>query len=137
MNFRQKTLNRLTSEKGVSLLEIFIAISIFSVGVLAVAQMQIMAIRTNRSNAMHVGALNVAQDQMELIVGARYLTLDSLAGESTEQCNGVTYTVTVTPGSETGSVDNRVRPVLVQVSYEYGDKARSFSLTTYKAEAEG
>jgi len=56
--------------RGFTILEVLIAISIFSVGVLAVATMQISATRGNRLGNELSQATNLAQMQIEVLKGA-------------------------------------------------------------------
>ncbi len=60
------------NEKGFSLLEILIALSIFSIGLLAVAEMQIMAMKGNAFSSKTTGGTTLAQDQMEQLMALTY-----------------------------------------------------------------
>jgi type IV pilus modification protein PilV len=53
------------TERGFTLLEILIAVSIFAIGVLAVASMQVSAIRGNRLGSEVTQATILAQDKLE------------------------------------------------------------------------
>ena len=53
------------SEAGFTFMEVLIALSILTVGMLAVAQMQIMGIRGNDLSGRTTEALNLAQQQVE------------------------------------------------------------------------
>ena len=55
----------ITNKRGFTLLEILIAVSIFAIGVLAVASMQISAIRGNRLGNEVTQATLLAQDKLE------------------------------------------------------------------------
>ncbi len=55
------------NELGLSLIEILIAIAIFSIGILAVAQLQISNIRNNTSGNITTLATMLARQQMETL----------------------------------------------------------------------
>lgn len=59
-------------EKGFTLLEVLIAISIFSIGILAVGTMQISAINGNASARMHTEAATWAADRVERLMALPY-----------------------------------------------------------------
>ncbi|MBF0379271.1 MAG: prepilin-type N-terminal cleavage/methylation domain-containing protein [Desulfamplus sp.] len=75
--------SNLSKESGFTLLEILIAMSIFSVGILAVAGMQISSIRGNDSAAGFTEALIVGQSKLEYLSLIPYT--DPLLGDT----NGV------------------------------------------------
>jgi type IV pilus assembly protein PilV len=60
------------SEQGFSLIEVMITLSIFAVGVLAVALMQDLSIQHNASARLMSEAIEVAQSQMARLMGAPY-----------------------------------------------------------------
>ena len=55
------------NERGLSLIEILIAIAIFSIGILGVAQLQISNIRNNTSGNITTLATMLARQQMETL----------------------------------------------------------------------
>lgn len=59
-------------EKGFTLLEVLIAISIFSIGILAVGTMQIASIRGNTSARTHTEAATWAADRVERLMALPY-----------------------------------------------------------------
>ena len=66
--FRSRT-GMTVSEEGFTLLEVMLAICIFTVGIMAVASMQMSTINLNSSALVLTEALNVAQDKMEELIG--------------------------------------------------------------------
>ena len=56
------------SSKGFTLIEVLIAMAIFSIGILGVAQMQIMAIKGNATARMLTDTVVQATDQIELLL---------------------------------------------------------------------
>jgi len=65
-----------SGQAGFTLLEILIAISIFSVGMLAIASMQIMSIKGNKVSLDVTEATNVATDQIESLMGLAWDHVD-------------------------------------------------------------
>jgi prepilin-type N-terminal cleavage/methylation domain-containing protein len=63
-------------ERGFTLLEVIVAISILTFGLLAVATMQTTAIRGNYNANCITEATTVAQDRLELFLSQSYNTLD-------------------------------------------------------------
>ena len=59
-------------EKGFTLLEVIVAISILTFGLLAVASMQMTAIRGNYNASNITEATTVAQDRLEELMGLTY-----------------------------------------------------------------
>jgi len=60
------------NQSGFTLLEVLIAISILTVGLLGVAQMQIMGIRGNYFSGNTTAALTLAEEKMEGLLGSSY-----------------------------------------------------------------
>jgi type IV pilus assembly protein PilV len=60
------------NQSGFTLLEVLIAISILTVGLLGVAQMQIMGIRGNYFSGNTTAALTLAEEKMEDLLGKSY-----------------------------------------------------------------
>ena len=64
------------NEQGFTLIEIMIALVIFSIGLLGIAIMQINAINGNASARMSTEAATHAQDQIERLLGLPYTHAD-------------------------------------------------------------
>jgi type IV pilus modification protein PilV len=60
------------NDKGFTLIEMLIAISIFAIGFLAVASLQISAGKNNRTASEVTAAVNLASDRMERIMGVPF-----------------------------------------------------------------
>ncbi|MBN1906742.1 MAG: prepilin-type N-terminal cleavage/methylation domain-containing protein [Deltaproteobacteria bacterium] len=69
---RGKNTRILYEQKGFTILEVLIAISILTVGLLAVASMQVSAIRGNHLSSNVTCALALAEDKMEYLLGIDY-----------------------------------------------------------------
>ena len=61
-----------SNQKGFSLIEILIAITVFAIGILAVGNMQITAIKGNSFANDLTKATTLAQDRMEELIGLSY-----------------------------------------------------------------
>lgn len=117
---------------GFSLLEVLIAMAIFTVGLLALAQMQIVAMQNNQRSTIRTDGANVAQETMERVINAEWADLAGLAGtQPTVTRHGISYSPNII--LETPSANMRV--VRVQVSWNDG-KARTYELSTRKSQAE-
>lgn len=62
-----------SNEKGFSLIEILIAITVFAIGILAVNMMQVTAIKGNSFANDLTEATTLAQDRMEKLIGLSYI----------------------------------------------------------------
>ena len=63
---------QITNKQGFTLIEVLIALTILSIGVLAVAAMQIGAIKGNTSASGLTEASTLAQDKLEELLGVNY-----------------------------------------------------------------
>jgi type IV pilus assembly protein PilV len=74
--------NSLNNYKGFSLLEVMIALAIFSIGILALANLQIDASTKNTSARKHTDSIAVAQTQIESLMATPWAnaSLTSAAG---------------------------------------------------------
>ena len=61
------------NEKGFTLIEVLIAITVFAIGLLAVAAMQISSVKGNSSALDLTEAVNVAQDRLEDLLARNYV----------------------------------------------------------------
>ena len=98
---------RPTGEGGFTLLEVIVAISILTFGLLAVASMQLTAIRGNYNASNITEATTVAQDRLEELMGLAYGHIDLAGGGVTNHPNPPTptaatgYTINYTVDSDT------------------------------------
>jgi len=80
-------------EKGFTLVEILIALTIFAIGILGVASMQVWGLRGNASAIRHSEAATLATDKIEELMAVNYATLES--GPTTQQTETQgNYTIT-------------------------------------------
>jgi len=64
----------LNNERGFSLIEIVLAVGVFSIGILAVAQLQMGNVRNNRTGNITTSATLLARQQMETLKAAADVT---------------------------------------------------------------
>jgi type IV pilus modification protein PilV len=69
-------IRRAIKEKGFTLVEVLVAITVLSFGLLAVASMQLAAIQANSTARELTDALTVAQDKMEKLIGLDFNDAD-------------------------------------------------------------
>lgn len=90
MQFRFVFLNKLkASEKGFTLLEILIALTIFSVGVMAIAQMLLSSIRGNAAANRLTKATFLAEQKLEEVLATSFDDITS-ANFPTDDYNTIT-----------------------------------------------
>ena len=77
-------------EQGFTLLEVIIAVSVLTIGILAVASMQISSIIGNASAGGVTEALAVCQDRLEELIGLP-LTHDDLQDENNDYDEGLKF----------------------------------------------
>ena len=110
MRVSQKT-ETIIREEGFTLLEVIIAISILTVGLLAVASMQIMAISGNSTAYRLTEATNRTQVKLEQLLGLPYNAPDLSEGEHRESAY-VTWHV-----EDINSVNN-AKLITVEISWQ-------------------
>ena len=108
------------NQSGFTLLEVLIAISILTVGLLGVAQMQIMGIKGNYFSGNTTAALTLAEEQMEGLLGTSYINVISGNDgnnpiDETGQAGGI-YTRTWVVADNTPITDTKT--VTVSVSWD-------------------
>jgi type IV pilus assembly protein PilV len=90
-------MKNLKSEKGFTLLEVIVAISILSIGILAVASMQIMSLKGDAFAQSRTESATWAQDKMEELLSLPYdhpnLTVGSSYSDETRGNYLIRYTV--------------------------------------------
>lgn len=97
MNVMKKTL----SQRGFTLLEVMIALTIFSVGILAVVAMQGQAILGNAAAQSLSNASAIAQERMERVMQQPFATIVGAGGTTTVGRYTATETFTCPPVGST------------------------------------
>ena len=129
MRVYQKKDRQPVGEKGFTLLEVIIAISILTFGLLAVASMQLTAIRGNYNASNITEATTVAQDRLELFLSQPYDTLDEGALPQVIQ-GGYTIDGTVTRLDAANANNGQI--VTVTVAWQDKGAAKQTVLTCIK-----
>ncbi|MDY6863534.1 MAG: type IV pilus modification protein PilV [Thermodesulfobacteriota bacterium] len=107
----------LKGSKGFTLLEVLIALTILSIGLLGMAQMQIIAIRSNSYAFRFSEASAIVQDKLEELKSLDYLNatdLDAASSPHTETEGLFTKTWTVVDNQPT----NNMKTVNIEVSWD-------------------
>lgn len=98
INHMESSMRMLKKQEGFTLIEVLIALTIFAVGLLAVAAMQTTSIRVNSSAGQTTTRITVAEDQMEKFLNMPYTNAALAPGTFTLPVNAdgyvVSYTVT-------------------------------------------
>jgi prepilin-type N-terminal cleavage/methylation domain-containing protein len=95
-------------QKGFSLVEVLIAMTIFAIGVMALAQMQITAIRGNAFSSTTTDGTTLAQDRVEQLMNLPYDDGALAAGNHgpiTQGVYNVSWDVANGPVTNTKTVD--------------------------------
>jgi len=129
MSVYQKTDRLPNGDKGFTLLEVIVAISILTFGLLAVASMQLTAIRGNYNASNITEATTVAQDRLELFLSQPYDTLDEGALPQVIQ-GGYTIDGNVTRLDATNANNGQI--VTVTVAWQDKGAAKQTVLTCIK-----
>lgn len=104
-------------ERGFTFVEVLIVIAIFSIGVLAVAIMQVAAINTNASARMSGEATALAANQLEALMTLNYDHADLNPATNPHEVVQGAYTVTwnVTESDIDGDGSNDSKTIFVTV----------------------
>ncbi len=117
------------NKRGFTVIEILVALLLFSVGALALAKMQVISVKGSGFNKEATSATALAQKKMEELKGGFYTSVTSNATGVTDQIAGITYTTTWT-SSETGNTPTRYKTVAVTVTWG----TKSITITTIISE---
>lgn len=121
---------KLKSSAGFTLLEVMVAICIFSIGLLAVGSMQVSGTQGTASARRHTAAVVWASDQIEKIISLPYDHADLADGSHagvTKDLYNISWDV-----SEDELIDN-TKAIVVTVSWNDFGISKNFSFTYYKA----
>ena len=80
----KKLMRKLNSNRGYSLIEVFIAMVVLSIVLLGMAGLINITVNINRNSAEKTVAISLAQDKMEETIAKGYLTLSSTNQTVTE-----------------------------------------------------
>ena len=119
------------TERGFTLVEIIVAICVFSIGMLAVASMQVSGTQGTASAKWNTGATVWASDQMEKIISLPYDHPDLADGAHagvTEDQYAISWVV-----QDDELVDN-TKTITVTVTWDDRSMNRTVSFVYYKAD---
>ena len=111
------TKNFMIKQQGYSLIEVVIALAIFSIGILAIAQLQISAVRNNTNGNLATQATMLAEAQIENLKNTSDVTLLTDGVETGIDQNGASggiYTRTTAITNPLGGDFSRQIQVTVQ-----------------------
>jgi len=130
-------------EKGFTLVEILIALTIFAIGILGVASMQIWGLRGNASAIWHSQAATFAADRVERLMVDDYATLTAYADaplyvndDSLEDRTDKQGDYTITWEVETDNPIDNTATITVNVQWNDHGTVKNFTpvFTCYKAD---
>ena len=134
----------MSGSKGFTLIEVLVAMAIFSIGILAVASMQLAATKGSSSARLSSEAAVLAQSQMESLVALKYdPTLATPINDfdpANSWTHGVTYSnrYTVDWGVTQNTLNGILLPnnclgITVTVTWPSGGGQKSYSLDFIKS----
>jgi len=126
----EKRIMKLKKEKGFTLLEVIIAISILSFGLLAIASMQISAIRGNSFAAGVTGGTTWAGDQVERLMALPYDHNDLDQDQNPHQADEGRYTIVWNVFED--AVFNNTKTIEVKVTWMDHGVEKSVSIQHIK-----
>lgn len=112
--------NTLESQKGFSMIELLVAIAIFSIGVLAVATLQVSAISGNGGSRKISDALVMAEDQLENLMAIPYGSAELDPGSNPHQVDAGGYSMVwnVTMADMNGDGTNDTKRIQMTVFHQ-------------------
>ena len=123
-NTTEKKDNMAPNNKGFTLVEVMIGMAIFVIGYLAVASMQMMAIKGNTSARKTTEAATLAADQLETLIVLPYDNIAS-GGPVVQGAYEVSWQV------DEGAPLPRTKTITVMVAWQHGGQ-RKFEATYTK-----
>jgi type IV pilus assembly protein PilV len=112
MDINTQRKNMMKERSGFTLIEVMIALTILAVGLLALATMQIVSIRSNAFSTEMTYATMLAQDRLEQLRNTPYESIPPTSGtpdtevvDATETSKGMPYTIERTVDDNTPATD--------------------------------
>ena len=117
--------NKKNNNRGYSLIEVLIAMAIFSLGILGVAGMQISSTGSNSNARKITDATYYAEDRLETLMSLPWADADLVAGTHTEAtANGYTIEWIVTDADLDANGTNDSKIINLTVSHDVFDVGR-------------
>ena len=116
----KKQITKINYNQGFTLLEVLIAISVFAIGFLAVAALQITANKSTRTSVEVTQATAIASDRMERIMAMSYTDSDLAPGTylDTQDKYDIQYEVAFSDVIITGTTTADAKTINLSVSWD-------------------
>ena len=124
---------RLNNQRGYTIIEVLIAVAIFSIGILAIASLQLSTAGNVKSGNLVTQATMLARDKIEMLKRVADVTTLSNGSETDIDAQG-------TPGgifdrswiisNPLGGIGTNTRQITVTVSWNHKGESRSIDLST-------
>jgi len=120
----------LTQEKGFSLIEVLVAITIFAVGLLAVASMQLTSVKGNFSARNVTEAITLGQTKAEELYTLPYNHADLTAGVHNQTLGYYNYQWTVVDNDAL----NNTKTITLDIQYTHNGQSKQARIVMAKAD---
>jgi type IV pilus assembly protein PilV len=107
---------RTQREAGFSFIDVLLSLVVLSFGVLALADLQVIAVRGNSSSQHLTSAMSVAEQKLETIKTLAYTSIATEAATPVTAADGTTYTRTVTVATDSPVAN--AKTVIVTVTWQ-------------------
>ena len=115
----------LSDDSGISFIDLMLALVVLTIGVLAMMDLQVIALRSNASSQNSATALALAETKMEEVKNKLFTSIASEAAATwTDTATKVTYTTTVTVTNSTPVTGAKK----VDITVTWSDKSGAHSL---------
>jgi prepilin-type N-terminal cleavage/methylation domain-containing protein len=129
---RNKTfsvIKKMRNDEGYTLIEVLIAIAIFSIGLLAIATMQVSSIRVNDTARRMTRRATIAQDRLEYLMSLGYTNAVLTSGGHTDGSAPSGYTI-----SWTVSTGGTLPPSTKLIRMNVTERGKTTSMSYIKPE---
>ncbi|MBN2297685.1 MAG: prepilin-type N-terminal cleavage/methylation domain-containing protein [Deltaproteobacteria bacterium] len=132
-----KLCNHKFKNKGFTLIELVVAILIFSIGILGIAKLQAVAVQGNSFSMQMTDAVNIAYNQLEYLsvldyISSPELQLNNHPNDSTSSFRGVNYTLSWSVSTTGLGLSVDVRDLVVTIDWMEKNTPHSITVRTRK-----
>jgi type IV pilus assembly protein PilV len=120
----------ITNNKGVSLIEVMIALVILLVTSLALMQTALLGISMNVQNAMRDEAVNVAEMEMNDLRNLPFDSIDTAATSTVASRNLRGFIVNYAISPQVANINSNSKQINISVAWSYRGKAYTHGITT-------
>ena len=127
---RNKTfsvIKKMRNDEGYTLIEVLVAIAILSIGLLAIATMQISSIRVNDTARRMTRRATIAQDRLEYIMSLKYTHAVLTSGAHTDGSAPSGYSI-----SWTVSTGGALPPLTKLIRVNVTERGKTTSMSNIK-----